>query len=96
MDDNFDIKNKTLDELMEFAKLGMAKEMRARHGRPMDDQEPPPGPPDDPSQDEDIPGVEPDEGQAEADMEGEGDQGKSKIDPEMLKQLLAKMKSKQG
>ncbi len=91
-------KKALLDELMQFARGGMAKDMRSRFGKPPAEEEAEPDmgdapPPEDPE----IPGVE----AVADDMPPEGmppgdDAGGSGLDPEMMAQLLAALQAKGG
>jgi hypothetical protein len=93
MDDEMEEKRQMADEMMDFGRAGMAKDMRARHGKP---------PPMDegageemPAEDPEIPGVEAETAETEGGMPPEaapeGDP-MAKLDPEMLKMLLAALK----
>lgn len=83
-----------LDGLMEFARKGMGRDMRARFGKPMPDEEPlEGGAPEDVSDaeaaaEEPIPGVE---GES-----GEATEGGAELDPETLKRVLAQLVAKGG
>ncbi len=80
MDEEMEMKKAGLRDVMQYAKGGMARDMRERNGRPMPDEEMPPG--EDP--DAPIPGVEGEE-------DGVGDAGLSEIPPELLKRILEKL-----
>lgn len=97
-------KKALLEELMQFARGGMAKDMRVRHGKPLDPEPDPEPAPEDvldggaddaleedapPPEDPEIPGVEAAPDDASVDGAGLG----SKLDPATLKALLAKMKA---
>jgi hypothetical protein len=106
--DDMDDKKAALEELMQFARGGMAKDMRARHGKPPD---PEPAPEDlvdggvddaaegdaPPPEDPEIPGVEGmgDEPLPDGGADG-ADAGGDTLPPELLQALLAKMKAKGG
>lgn len=89
--DELSLKKQLLDELMEYARGGMARDMRQRFGKPLDDApEALEGAGEEVPEDAEIPGVEasPDgevaEGQPAAEEGG--------MDAEKLKALLASMK----
>lgn len=85
--DELAMKKQLLDELMQFAQGGMARDMRQRFGKPMDEGE---VDPDAMQEDPEIPGVEASEGMGESgELGAEGEE--ASMDPEKLKALLASM-----
>lgn len=95
--DDSEMQKQLLEELMQLARGGMAKDMRQRYGKPMEDagaEEMP--------EDPDIPGVETSAQDGEGELppaddgaaEGGGEGGE--LDPAKLRALLASMKAKGG
>lgn len=84
--DELAMRKQLLDELMQFAQAGMARDMRQRFGKPLEDEAA--GDPEAMQEDAEIPGVEASESEGDAGAEM-GDE--SAMDPEKLKALLASM-----
>jgi hypothetical protein len=82
--EEMELEKELLDELMEFARGGMARDMRQRYGKEM-----PAETVEEVPEDPEIPGVEAVPGEA-------GGEGGEEIDPEKLKALLASMGGTEG
>lgn len=98
-DDDTELQKQLLDELLEFAKGGMAKDMAQRYGKPAPGAEQ-----EEVAEDPDIPGVQTSAQDGEGELPpaddgaevAEGEAGGGDLDQEKLRALLASMRAKGG